>query len=135
MRVVNPAIRQPSAFDQVRDFNVGRSIPINVITYRVYVCDRFTDEYFQSNGIPLNPFEEPPDDLYTVKRQLTDRPMRVTTIDTDKTNLLRFLDFDGQVLRFYCIWDDRRSLFGERRKFILDFSLVDRSIEIRLSIP
>jgi hypothetical protein len=45
------------------------------------------------------------------------------------------LDFDGKVLRFYCTWDDRKAIFGERRKFILHFFLVDGTIEIRQVLP
>jgi len=35
------------------------------------------------------------------------------------------------VLRFFCIWDDRDSMFGEMRPFILHYFLVDDTIEIR----
>lgn len=30
----------------------------------------------------------------------------------------QFLDNDGNVLRFYCIWDDRESLYGECRPYV-----------------
>jgi hypothetical protein len=135
MKVVNPSIKPLGTFYQIRDFNVGISVDICGIVYRLYACDQFTEEWFKSENIPLNAFEQPPDDLYTIKRRLTDRPIRVTYIDTDKTNLRRFLDFDGKVLRFYCTWDDRRAIFGERRKFILHFFLVDGTIEVRQVLP
>jgi hypothetical protein len=102
---------------------------------RLYACDPFTEEYFRSEGLALGEFETPPDDLYTIKRRLTDRPIRVSFINTDKTNLRRFLDFDGKVLRFYAVWDDRKAIFGERRKFILHYFLVDGAIEIRQMLP
>jgi hypothetical protein len=79
--------------------------------------------------------EIPPDDLYTIKRRITERPIRVTHIDTDKTHLRDFLDYDGKVLRFYTTWDDSESIFGEKRKFILHFFLVDKTIEIRQVLP
>ncbi len=37
----------------------------------------------------------------------------------------------GQVLRFFCIWDDRESMFGEARPFIVHYYLVDDTVEIR----
>jgi hypothetical protein len=135
MKVLNPNIQPLGAFYKISDFNVGQSMDLSGIVYRLYACDAFTEEYFRSNGVTLNKFETPPDDLYTIKRRLTDRPIRVTYINTDKTNLRRFLDFDGKVLRFYTTWDDRKAIFGEKRNFILHFFLVDGTIEIRQVLP
>lgn len=134
MRVINPNA-PADTFYQISDFNVGQSMDMFGTVYRIYACDKFTEEYFQSIGKQLNPFEDPPDDLYTVKRRITERPIRVSYINTDKTNLRRFLDFDGKVLRFYATWDDRESLFGEKRKFIVHFFLVDDTIEIVQVLP
>ncbi|KAH0794609.1 EF-hand domain-containing protein 1 [Histomonas meleagridis] len=131
MRVVDSSGRYYTS----DDFNVGINIEIFGVVYRIYSCDAFTEKYLQSMGKEVGEFEEPPDDIYTIKRKLTDRPIRVTHINTDKTNLRRFLEFDGKVLRFYTIWDDRKSLFGEKRKFILHYFLVDDSIEIRQVLP
>lgn len=44
---------------------------------------------------------------------------------------LNVIYFDLQVLRFYCVWDDRDSMFGEMRPFVLHFFLVDDTVEIR----
>lgn len=135
MRAINPNIEPSGSFYKISDFNVGQSMEIFGIVYRIYACDKFTEEYFQSVGQHLNDFEEPPDDLYTVKRRITERPIRVSYINTDKTNLRRFLDFDGKVLRFYATWDDRKALFGEKRKFVVHFFLVDDTIEITQVLP
>ena len=35
-----------------------------------------------------------------------------------------------QVLRFFCIWDDRRSLFGDRRPYRLHYFLEDATLEV-----
>lgn len=45
--------------------------------------------------------------------------------------LKRFLQFDGKVLRFFCLWDDSHSLFGDRRELVLHYFLSDDTIEIR----
>ena len=38
---------------------------------------------------------------------------------------------DVQVLRFYCVWDDRSSMFGEKRPYIIQYYLVDDTVEVR----
>ena len=129
MKVINS--NNNNFFYDNNDFMVGINIEIFGIVYRIYSCDKFTEEYYQSINKEIGKFEEPPDDLYSIKRKLTERPIRVSHLNTDKENLKKFIEFDGKVLRFYCIWDDRRSLFGERRKFTLQYFLVDNTIEIR----
>jgi hypothetical protein len=47
-----------------------------------------------------------------VKRRITERPIRVTTIDAEKTPLRDFLDDDGKVLKFDTIRNDSRMLLG-----------------------
>jgi hypothetical protein len=42
----------------------------------------------------------------------------------------RFLAFNRKVLRFYCLWDDRNSIYGERRPFVLHFYLEDDTVEV-----
>jgi hypothetical protein len=117
------------------DFAVGTSIEIAGVVYRIYACDKFTEEYLDSVGRPVGAFEEPPDDLYSIKRKLTERPIRVGHQDTDKTHLHQFLQFDGKVLRFFATWDDTASLFGEKRNFLLSYYLVDDTIDIRQILP
>ena len=34
------------------------------------------------------------------------------------------------MLRFYCIWDDRRSLYGDRRPYRLHYFLEDQTVEV-----
>merc|ERR1711988_577477 len=49
-------------------------------------------------------------------------------INEDK--LAQFLKYDRKVLRFYCLWDDTPSLYGEQRKFVLHYYLADDTVEI-----
>ena len=133
-RVANPSC----AFGEqyiCSDFNVGLDMQIGGVVYHTYACDLFTEKYFQEHGWHLNDFETPPDDLFTIKRKLTERPIRVSHVNADKTNLRRFLDYDGKVLRFYCTWDDSKSMFGEKRNFVLIYFLVDGAIQIRQVLP
>ncbi|KAH0792243.1 EF-hand domain-containing family member C2 [Histomonas meleagridis] len=123
------------SYYRINDFSIGVDININSIVYHIYDCDGFTRRFLSSKGIEMPQSEIPPDDLYTCKRKLTERPIRVTFIDTDKTHLRDFLEYDGKVLRFYSVWDDSNSMFGEKRKFIIHFFLVDKTIEIRQVLP
>jgi hypothetical protein len=135
MRVENPHAEVFGTIYNVLDFNVGVEIDLCGIVYHIYDCDDFTRKFLTSKGIEMPSSESAPEDLYTVKRKITERPIRVTNTDTDKTHLRDFLDFDGKVLRFYTYWDDRGALFGEKRKFVLHFFLVDKTIEIRQVLP
>ena len=35
-----------------------------------------------------------------------------------------------QVLRFFALWDDRASLCGDRRPFVINFYLADDTVEV-----
>ncbi len=39
-------------------------------------------------------------------------------------------DAAAQVLRFWCIWDDRHSMYGDRRPYVLHYFLEDDTVEI-----
>lgn len=41
------------------------------------------------------------------------------------------MKLDRKVLRFYAMWDDRDAMFGEVRKYLIHYYLVDDSVEIR----
>lgn len=49
--------------------------------------------------------------------------------------LKQFLEYDRKVLRFFCLWDDSASLFGDRRELILHYFLSDDTIEVKEVIP
>jgi hypothetical protein len=113
------------------DLRIGKDYDFNGTVFHTYACDEFTDWFFKQRGVDVGEFETPPDDLYTIRRKLTDRPIRVSKINTDKTHLRQFLDYDKKVLRFSAIWDDRKAIFGERRKFVFLYFLVNDTIEVR----
>ncbi|KAJ8787801.1 hypothetical protein J1605_005703 [Eschrichtius robustus] len=49
--------------------------------------------------------------------------------------LKQFLECDRKVLRFFCLWDDSGSVFGDRRELILHYFLSDDTIEIKRVLP
>ncbi|KAI9145221.1 hypothetical protein BKA69DRAFT_1108755 [Paraphysoderma sedebokerense] len=95
-------------FFGLKDFNVGNEITFYGKTFKIVGCDGFT-------------------------RMLS--RMRPTRPAVPKLSLKKFLENDRKVLRFYCVWDDTNSAFGETRQLILHYFLADDTIEIREHIP
>lgn len=111
-----------------KDLNRGINLTVYGKTFRIVDCDRFTQDFLESQGIELNPSEKIPLDPYT---QLRKEPVRKYVTPSDFDQLKQFLTFDKQVLRFYAIWDDTDSLFGECRHYIIHYYLMDDTVEIR----
>lgn len=85
----------------------------------------------ETENIKLNPSEIVPSDPYIEGRSRPRRDYTVPSIcPTPKHNdkLKKFLDFDRNVLRFFCVWDDRGSMFGELREFV-SFKVWGRKVE------
>ena len=65
-----------------------------------------------SEGIELNEPEIPNTDPYIESRK---QPLRSYVTPSTFDKLKQFIELDRKVLRFYCVWDDRDSMFGEMR--------------------
>ncbi|KAJ1546207.1 EF-hand domain-containing protein 1, partial [Cladochytrium tenue] len=122
--------KSPDCFYDVRDFDRGKNVVFYGKTFRIVSCDEFTERYMlETEGIRLSPVEHMPDDPYQASRT---RPARGRTLAERKDDRLRrFLENDRKVLRFFCVWDDRDSMFGEAREFVLHYYLVDDCVEVR----
>lgn len=70
-----------------------------------------------SEGIELNRTSDKPSDPYIEVRR-RHQPQLTFTTQSDYDKLKQFLELDRQVLRFYCIWDDRDAMFGEMRPYV-----------------
>lgn len=44
--------------------------------------------------------------------------------------LRKFFDYDRKVLRFFCVWDDRRNLYGDNIPYVLHYYLSDDTVEV-----
>ncbi|XP_075454713.1 EF-hand domain-containing protein 1 isoform X2 [Ascaphus truei] len=111
-----------------KDLNVGINITLYGRTFCIVNCDQFTQEFLESQGIEVNPSEEIPDDPYTSLRKNPDRTY-ITPSDFDQ--LKQFVTMDRKVLRFFAIWDDSESMFGDVRPVIIHYYLMDDTVEIR----
>jgi DUF1126 PH-like domain len=78
--------------------------------------------WLESEGIELNPVEDCPLDPY-MEARLERTTVKKATTPSDFDKLRQFLEMDCKVLRFYCVWDDRDTMFGQLRKFILLVSI------------
>jgi len=114
-----------------RDFQLGKDITFYGRTIHIYDCDYFTREFYAANGIELSGPEPAPSDPYS---ELQDHRMQFKTRKTvskpEMDKLRQFLQNDRKVLRFFGSWDDRASMFGDMRPFVVNYFLADDTIEV-----
>ncbi|XP_052530162.1 EF-hand domain-containing family member C2 [Tympanuchus pallidicinctus] len=122
-------------FYTIDHFNINTEVIFYARRYKIIDCDQFTKNFLRKMGFKLNPPGNCPDDPYTKERQkILDsmNPLRpYERIDT----LKQFLEHDGHVLRFYCVWNDPESLFHDPRELVLHYYLSDDTIDIKEVIP
>ncbi|CAF1403233.1 unnamed protein product [Adineta steineri] len=113
-----------------RDLNLAQNLAIYGKVFRICDCDAFTREWLESEGLHVNQPEMIPRDPYITKRNhVNELKSYKTRNDFDK--LKQFVEMDRKVLRFYAIWDDRSQMFGEKREFIIQYYLVNDTMEVR----
>lgn len=113
-----------------RDLNLGQNLAVYGKVFRICDCDAFTREWLESEGIYVNQPEMIPRDPYLTKRQqAAEIKSYKTKSDFDK--LKQYVEMDRKVLRFFAIWDDRSQMFGEQREFVIQYYLVNDTMEVR----
>ncbi|NWI26364.1 EFHC2 protein, partial [Sula dactylatra] len=122
-------------FYTIDNFNINIEVIFYARRYKIIDCDQFTKNFLRKMGVRLNPPAGCPDDPYTKERQkILDsmKPLRpYERIDT----LKQFLEHNGHVLRFFCVWDDPESMFHDPRELVLHYYLSDDTIDIKEIIP
>ncbi|XP_062480832.1 EF-hand domain-containing family member C2 isoform X2 [Pezoporus occidentalis] len=122
-------------FYTIDHFNINIEVTFYARKYKITDCDQFTKNFLRKMGVRLNPPTSRPDDPYTQERQKTldsMTPFRpYERIDT----LKQFLEHDGHVLRFFCVWDDPQSMFHDPRELVLHYYLSDDTIDIKEIVP
>lgn len=78
----------------------------------------------------VNSPEDIPNDPY-IQGRLKSSELKTYKTKSDFDKLKQFLEMDRKVLRFYAVWDDRKSTYGELRPFIIQYYLVDDTLEVR----
>ncbi|CAH0556686.1 unnamed protein product [Brassicogethes aeneus] len=113
-----------------KDFAVGKDLCFYGVVYHTVDCDLFTREYMASQGLIMDEPEQMPTDLYTQQRKSREGVPISKTPSADD-NLRRFLEYDGKVLKFKAVWDDRDSEYGELRKYEVLYFLADDGISVK----
>jgi len=133
-RVPKPA-PDDDKFYTVEELNVGQEITLYGKTFYLTSCDEFTADFITKLGIKVGPFSDAPIDAHTLKLEAEEsrkHPLRpYQKVDT----LEQFLAHDRQVLRFYCVWDDSSTMFGDKRYMVLHYYLADDTVEVREVLP
>ncbi|XP_030638808.1 EF-hand domain-containing protein 1 [Chanos chanos] len=111
-----------------KDLNLAMDLTVYGTVYRLTHCDHFTQDYMESQGLILNDPESIPSDPYMTRRT---QPQRNYITPTEYDRLKQYLTMDRKVLRFFALWDDSDSLYGESRPVTIHFYLSDDSVEIR----
>jgi len=133
----------------ISDLNVGVQVKIYGRDFRITGCDEFTRKFLLRSGIDVGAEEEIPGNPHDahVKSLLRKGPGRPDpkmdhltgymeaqlgrashTLVPDR--LRKFLQNDRKVLRFFAVWDDRKSLYGDRRPYIIHYYLATDDVEV-----
>ncbi|CAF1268119.1 unnamed protein product [Adineta steineri] len=116
-------------------FNVGSEVSFYGRIYKLIDCDAFTRNFLTKLGVRVPPGFSAPEDPFLKHRQVaegTQNPLRpYERIDT----LKQFINHDTHVLRFWGVWDDSESLYGDVRNFCVHYFLSDDTMEIREILP
>jgi len=140
------------------DFQVGSTVDIYKRVLKVINCDDFTRNYYAQQGLSQAENQPAPTDAYnssraamkerdtgadqTIARGKKQNPLKKfmeaslgnasprMRVGTQSDNLSRFLQNDRNVLRFYAMWDDSDSLYGQVHKYTLNFFLATGEMEV-----
>lgn len=122
-------------FYTVEDLNINKEIIMYSRKFCITDCDEFTANFMKKLGVRVNSNKSRPNDPYMSHRKAMDESMQPLRPYEKHDTLKQFLDHDRHVLRFFCHWDDRDSMFGDPRQMVLHYFLADDTIEIRETIP
>ena len=129
-----------SDFVSIKDFVDANEVHIYGRTFVLVGCNRFTEKFFAANSLPLH-VRAVPDKSASIDDFRPWPSSQTSNQDTARrqgfdTALLkpnqragyrreRFLKYNGKVLRFFAYWDDRKSMFGDKKFFVVNYFLGD----------
>jgi len=130
-------------FLSVNDLRIGADLHLYGRNFHLYDCDDFTRAHFAEIGAPQPEPDMLPNDQFTMKHTVEPgthkkqmHPMKEwmeaslgKQMGVEISATQKFLKNDGNVLRFYCVWDDQK-LLGEKRPYILHYFLADDTVEV-----
>lgn len=114
-----------------KDFNVGRDVCFYGTVFHIVDCDTYTREYMLSQGLVMADKEQMPADPYIQQRQWKQQTSLTTKTPSADDKLRRFLEYDGKILKFKALWDDRDSEYGDIRPYEIMYFLADDTISVK----
>mmetsp|Transcript_22970 Transcript_22970/g.59968 ORF Transcript_22970/g.59968 Transcript_22970/m.59968 type:complete len:542 (+) Transcript_22970:29-1654(+) len=126
----------PEAYFGPHDFNVGIEVTVYGRTFKITDCDAFTRDYLTSSlGVVVGESGTVPSDPHSDSLKAAADQIRAGRPYKRADTLRQFLDHDQQVLRFYCVWDDTETVFGDKRFMVLHYYLSDDTTEVVEILP
>lgn len=117
-------------FYTVHDLNVGGEVALYGRAFVLHACDEFTRGFLTKLGVRVGDAFSPPVDSYSSTRKALSQSMQPFKPYEKSDTLGQFLENDRKVLRFYCVWDDTESPYGDRRYLVLLYFLADDTLSI-----
>eukprot|EP00286_Rhodomonas_abbreviata_P009235 CAMPEP_0181324586 /NCGR_PEP_ID=MMETSP1101-20121128/20444_1 /TAXON_ID=46948 /ORGANISM="Rhodomonas abbreviata, Strain Caron Lab Isolate" /LENGTH=645 /DNA_ID=CAMNT_0023432783 /DNA_START=141 /DNA_END=2078 /DNA_ORIENTATION=+ len=137
-------------FVSLHDFVDTPSIMLYGRVFKLTGCNNFTAQFYDANGLPLavqavqvaGETSQDSEDRGGFKGKGGGAKGTGGRMNEDfDTAKLRpnqragyrrekFLKFNNKVLRFYGLWDDRKSMFGDKRHYVVNFYLADDALEV-----
>ncbi|KAK9810289.1 hypothetical protein WJX72_008124 [[Myrmecia] bisecta] len=131
----------------IPDFVVGQSVTMYGRVFQIVDADSHTRSYLAGQGSDVSGAEAYPNDPFETKKlsmthghgsPKAGQPVESLSKFFEATmgkvsgneKLKQFMVHSRKVLRFYCVWDDRRAMYGDRRPYRLHYFLEDDSVEI-----
>jgi len=133
-RIAKPA-PDDDQFYTVEDFNIGNELILYGKKFKLCDGDDFTKNFLKKLGVKVGEACPVPNDPYSTLREEQAKIAQPLRPYEKMDTLKQFLDHDRRVLRFFCYWDDRDTMFGDRRDLVLCYYLADDTIEIYEKIP
>ena len=106
----------------ITEMQLGDIVKIYGKAYKLLKLDSISKNYLQGYKIDLGSDLSVPD-FHVEPVQKVYKPEK-------HFGLKQFIEYDKKVLRFYGIWDDTASLFGEKHYLIVLYYLTDNSVEV-----
>ncbi|CAF1383792.1 unnamed protein product, partial [Didymodactylos carnosus] len=122
-------------FHTIEYFNVGSELSFYGRVYKIIDCDQFTRNFLTKLGVRVPPGFCAPEDPFLKQRQGLDGGQNPLRPYERVDSLKKFLNHDQHVLRFWAVWDNTDSLYGDIREFVLHYFLSDDTMEIREVLP
>eukprot|EP00798_Chlamydomonas_sp_ICE-L_P024281 gene24281-9880_t len=121
--------KDDGSFFTPNDFMVGTEVTVYGRTFFLTDADSFTRE--KTFGLSKGPGEmtQRVNDFKSYIEARLGKASHMLNAD-DGEKLRKFLENNKKVLRFWCVWDDRQTMFGDRRPYILHYFLENDTVEI-----